>query len=414
MRFKIIQPLTPIAGSLLMSLLLMACSTPAQVETPTESPVNLADANPRNPVSFPNLGKETEMLPETGFLSLPLNREWEQTTVVENLEHPWGLAWLPDGTMLITERPGRLRIVRDGVLDPTPVAGLPDILVLAQGGLLDIAVHPRFEENSLIYFSYSQGTQEANRLAVGRGQLRGTRLENVEVIFQVAQLKRGGQHFGSRMVWLPDETLLVAIGDGGNPPVELNGELIRLQAQNRESVLGKIVRLNEDGSIPNGNPWQGDSDSDPALWSYGHRNIQGLAIDSQRGHVWSTEHGARGGDELNRIEKGKNYGWPLVTHSQEYTGGAISDRQSDPDMVDPEFVWTRAIAPSGLAVHRGDLFAGGLVSQSVHHIQLSDSGEVLDQRAIAIGQRVRDVRSGPDGHLYVLTDAAQGRLIRLH
>lgn len=407
MRFKMIQPLTPIAGSLLMSLLLMACSTPV--------------TNPRNRVSLENPERKTEILPETRFLSpgasIPLNREWEQTTAIENLEHPWGLAWLPDGTMLITERPGRLRIVRDRVLDPTPVAGLPEILVLGQGGLLDIAVHPRFEENSLIYFSYSQGTQEANGLAVGRGQLRGTSLENVEVIFQAVRLKRGGQHFGSRMVWLPDETLLVAIGDGGNPPVELDGELIRLQAQNRKSYLGKIVRLNDDGSIPGNNPWQGDDsdsdNSDPALWSYGHRNIQGLAIDSQRGHVWSTEHGARGGDELNRIERGENYGWPFVTHSQEYTGGAISDRQSDPDMVDPEVVWTPAIAPSGLAVHRGDLFAGGLVSKSVHHIQLNDSGEVVDQRAIAIGQRVRDVRSGPDGHLYVLTDAAQGRLIRL-
>ncbi|MBS0016264.1 MAG: PQQ-dependent sugar dehydrogenase [Arthrospira sp. SH-MAG29] len=399
-----IQPLTPIAGSLLGSFLLIACSTPTGVETPPENPVNSA------------IGGNAQILStdlESGA-SIPLNREWEQTTVVENLEHPWGLAWLPDGTMLITERPGRLRIVRDGILDPTPVAGLPEILALNQGGLLDIAVHPRFEENSLIYFAYSQGTQEANGVAVGRGEFRGSSLQNVEVIFQATPLKRGGQHFGSRIVWLPDDTLLVAIGDGGNPPVELDGELIRLQAQNRGSHLGKIVRLNDDGSIPSDNPWQGDPDSDPAIWSYGHRNIQGLAIDSQRGHVWSTEHGARGGDELNRIEGGENYGWPVVTHSQEYTGGRISDRQSRPDMVDPDIVWTPAIAPSGLAVHGGDLFAGGLVSQSVHHIQLNDSGEVVDQRAIAIGQRVRDVRESPDGHLYVLTDSPAGRLIRLH
>ena len=382
----------------------MACSTPAQVETPTPTPVNSTDVRESEAI----LSRDPELA-----ASLPLNREWEQTTVVENLEHPWGLAWLPDGTMLITERPGRLRIVRDGVLDPTPVAGLPEMLALGQGGLLDIAIHPRFEENSLIYFIYSQGTQQANGVAVARGQFRGTRLENVEVIFQASPLKSGGQHFGARMVWLPDDTMLVAIGDGGNPPLELDGELIRLQAQNRESHLGTIVRLNEDGSIPSDNPWVDDPESDPAVWSYGHRNIQGLAIDSQRGEVWSTEHGARGGDELNRIAGGENYGWPFVTHSQEYTGGPISDRQTHPDMVDPDIVWTPAIAPSGLAVHRGDLFAGGLVSQSVHHIQLDESGEVVDQRAIAIGQRVRDVREGPDGHLYVLTDAAQGRLIRL-
>lgn len=400
-----IQPLIPIAGSLLGSLLLMACSTPTGVETPTENPVNSPEVGENAPILSSGLESAT---------AISLNREWEQTTVLEDLEHPWGLAWLPDGTMLITERPGRLRILRDGVLDPTPVAGLPEMLVLGQGGLLDIAVHPRFEENSLIYFTYSQGTEEANRVAVARGEFRGTSLENVEVIFQDSPLKPSGQHFGSRMVWLPDDTLLVAIGDGGNPPLELDGELIRLQAQNRRSHLGKIVRLNEDGSIPGDNPWVEDSDSDPAIWSYGHRNIQGLAIDSQRGHVWSTEHGARGGDELNRIARGENYGWPFVTHSDEYTGGPISDRQTHPDMVDPEVVWTPAIAPSGLVVHRGDLFAGGLVSQSVHHIQLDDSGEVVAQRAIAIGQRVRDVREGPDGHLYVLTDAAQGRLIRLH
>jgi glucose/arabinose dehydrogenase len=302
-----IQPLTPIAGSLLGSLLLMACSTPPGVETPTQNPVNSND-----------IGENAQMLSSDLELtaSVPLNREWEQTTVVENLEHPWGLAWLPDGTMLITERPGRLRIVRDGVLDPTPVSGLPEMFAVGQGGLLDIAIHPRFEENSWIYFTYSQGTESANSVAVGRGQLRGNSLENVEEIFQASPLKSGGQHFGSRLVWLPDDTLLVAIGDGGNPPLEVDGELSRLQAQNRESHLGTIVRLNEDGSIPSDNPWQGDADSDPAIWSYGHRNIQGLAIDSQRGVVWSTEHGSRGGDELNRIAGGENYGWPFVTHSQ--------------------------------------------------------------------------------------------------
>ncbi|WP_026079956.1 PQQ-dependent sugar dehydrogenase [Spirulina subsalsa] len=390
-----IQPL--MVSSLLGVFFLMACATP---------PENLGNATnggaPEN-----TLATDSESSP------ISLNRDWQRTTVVENLEHPWGLAWLPDGTMLITERPGRLRIVRDGVLDPTPVAGLPEMFPFRQGGLLDIVVHPRFAENSLIYFTYSHGTQEANGVRVARGELRGNTLENVEVIFQASPLKSGGQHFGSRMLWLPDETLLVSIGDGGNPPLQLDGELIRLQAQNRGSHLGTIVRINDDGSIPSDNPWVEDSDSDPAVWSYGHRNIQGLAIDAQRGQVWSTEHGSRGGDELNPMAEGENYGWPLVTHSREYTGGRISDLQSHPDMVDPEIVWTPAIAPSGLAVHQGDLFAGGLVSEAVHHIQLNDSGEVVDQRAIPIGQRVRDVRESPDGSLYVLTDSPQGQLIRL-
>ncbi|MCW6035372.1 PQQ-dependent sugar dehydrogenase [Spirulina subsalsa FACHB-351] len=390
------------ASSLLGVFLLMACATPP--ETPPENLGNSAERGE----------PENILATDSDSSAIPLTHNWQTTTVVENLEHPWGLAWLPDGTMLITERPGRLRIVRDGVLDPTPVAGLPEILALRQGGLLDIAVHPRFEENSLIYFTYSHGTQEANGVRVARGELRGNSLENVEVIFQALPLKQGGQHFGSRMVWLPDETLLVSIGDGGNPPLRLGGELIRLQAQNRGSHLGKILRINDDGSIPGDNPWVGDSDSDPALWSYGHRNIQGLALDAQTGQVWSTEHGSRGGDELNRIAGGENYGWPLVTHSREYTGGRISDLQSHPDMVDPDVVWTPAIAPSGLAVHQGDLFAGGLVSQAVHHIQVNDSGEVVDQREIPIGQRVRDVRESPDGSLYVLTDSPEGRLIRLH
>lgn len=405
------QPLTPItrylANSALALLLITSCSTPEPPPdtrsdtTPDADRTDLA-ATPTPNSSSPNSDQ-----------SLSLDRDWQQTTIIDNLEHPWGLAWLPDGTLLITERPGRLRIVRDGVLDPTPVSGGPEVLALNQGGLLDIAVHPRFEENALIYFTYSDGTPDANQVQVARGELQGNRLENVEVIFEVSSPKTEGQHFGSRIIWLPDETLLVSIGDGGNPPLELDGELIRTQAQNRDSHLGSIVRLNDDGSIPEDNPWVGDAESDPAIWSYGHRNIQGLAVDSQTGEIWSTEHGARGGDELNRIQKGENYGWPLVTHSEEYTGGAISDRQTHPDMVDPEVVWTPAIAPSGLAIYHGDLFAGGLVSQAVHHIQLDESGQVTDQRAIAIGQRVRDVRDGPDGHLYVLTDAPQGQLIRL-
>ncbi|WP_159789125.1 PQQ-dependent sugar dehydrogenase [Sodalinema gerasimenkoae] len=411
MRLKI-QPLTPVTGGLASSvlalLLISGCSTPTTVDSPGDTTADTT-TDTADLVDPPNGDSPS---PESAE-SLPLDRDWQQTTIIEDLEHPWGLAWLPDGTMLITERPGRLRLVRDGVLDPNPVSGVPDVLAINQGGLLDIAVHPRFEENALIYFTYSDGTPDANQVQVARGELQDNRLENVEVIFTATPPKPEGQHFGSRMAWLPDETLLVSIGDGGNAPLELDGELIRLQAQNRESHLGTIVRLNDDGSIPDDNPWVNDGESDPAIWSYGHRNIQGLALDSQTGEVWSTEHGARGGDELNRIKGGENYGWPLVTHSEEYTGGQISDRRTHPDKVDPHIVWTPAIAPSGLAVYHGDLFAGGLVSQAVHHIQLDDSGEVVDQRAIEIGQRVRDVREGPDGHLYVLTDESQAQLIRL-
>jgi glucose/arabinose dehydrogenase len=344
-----------------------------------------------------------------------------QVTVVDGLEHPWGMVWLPDGTILITERPGRLRIVRDGVLDPTPISGTPEVFNFKQGGLLDISLHPRFQENRYIYFTHSDGTSEANRTQVIRGKLDGKTLQEVETIFQVSQTKPDGQHFGSRMVWLPDNTLLVSIGDGGNPPVELEGDLIRQQAQNLNSHLGKIIRLNDDGSIPTDNPFVGSENAKPAVWSYGHRNIQGMTLNPTNNQVWATEHGAKGGDELNQVDVGGNYGWPVVTYSREYFGPAISDETSRPGMVDPKVVWTPAIAPSGLvfyngdrfAAWRGDLFAGGLVSQDVRYIDLDSSGNVLNQQSIDIGQRVRDVKVGPDGLIYILTDEDNGQLIRL-
>lgn len=345
----------------------------------------------------------------------------QKTTVVEGLEHPWSLAWLPDGAMLITERSGRLRIVRNGKLDPTPIAGVPPVFAEGQGGLMDVSLHPRFPENRFVYLTYSHGTQQANRTRLARATFDGKTLSNLQVIFEVSPVKSGAQHFGSRIVWLPDGTMLLAIGDGGNPPIELNGELIRRQAQNRRSKLGKIVRLNDDGSVPKDNPLVKSNDADPAIWSYGHRNIQGLTFDPVNKRVWSTEHGSRGGDEVNLIQAGKNYGWPIVTHGREYTGGEISKERSRPGMVDPKLVWTSTTAPSGLAFYnggkfsqwQGDLFAGGLVSQDVRHIQLDAKGNVVSQQAIDIGQRVRDVRQSPDGFLYVLTDETAGQLIRL-
>ena len=344
-----------------------------------------------------------------------------QTTVLSGLEHPWGMVWLPDGSQLITERPGRVRIVRQGVLDPTPIAGVPEVLAQGQGGLMDIALHPNFAQNRWIYLTYAHGTPTANRTRLARARLDGTTLRDVAVIFEVNQSKSGTQHFGSRIVWLPDGTMLLAIGDGGNPPVSLDGALIRQQAQNRRSRLGKVVRLKDDGSIPPDNPFVGQADTDPAIWSYGHRNIQGLAFDPIAQRVWATEHGSRGGDELNLLQAGKNFGWPLVTHSREYFGPEITLERSRPGMIDPKVVWTPALAPSGLVVYtgdrvaawRGNLFAGGLASQRVQRIVVDAQGAVVSQQEIPIGQRVRDVRQGPDGWVYLLTDAADGQLIRL-
>jgi aldose sugar dehydrogenase len=347
--------------------------------------------------------------------------KFKQTIVVEGLQRPWSMAWLPDGTMLVTEKAGRLRLIRQGKLLSTPIAGVPEVMSSGQGGLMDVSLHPRFAQNQLIYLTYAHGRENANRTRLVRAKLAGNTLQDLKVIFEVSQEKSDGQHFGSRLAWLPDGTLLLAIGDGGNPPVKLAGELIRKQAQNLGSNLGKIVRLKDDGSVPPDNPFVNNKNADPKVWSYGHRNIQGLAYDPTKKRVWATEHGARGGDELNLPEAGKNYGWPIVTHSQEYFGGEISQERSRAGMIDPKVVWTPAIAPSGLAIYngnrfpawQGDLFAGGLVSKDIRRLDLDDAGNVKSQETIAIGQRVRDVRQGPDGLLYVLTDESDGRLIRL-
>ncbi|MGD1808244.1 PQQ-dependent sugar dehydrogenase [Dapis sp. BLCC M126] len=346
---------------------------------------------------------------------------FKATTVLEGLERPWSMAWLPDGAMLITERPGRLRIVRNGTLDPNPIAGVPEVFAVGQGGLMDVSLHPNFQQNRLVYFTYSHGSNQANRTRVARATFDGSSLKNWEVIFEVSQTKARGQHFGSRIVWLPDNTMLVAIGDGGNPPNKLDGDLIRKQAQNLNSHLGKVVRLNDDGSIPQDNPFAASDNADSAIWSYGHRNIQGMALDPATNRLWSTEHGSRGGDELNLVEAGENYGWPLVTHSREYTGGEISDKRSLPGMIDPKVVWTPAIAPSGLAFYsgkrfqawEGDVFAGGLISRDVRRIDLDANGNVVREESIPIGRRVRDVRQSPDGRLYVLTDEQNGQLITI-
>ncbi len=343
------------------------------------------------------------------------------TTILKGLERPWGMAWLPDGAMLITERAGRLRIARNGVKQPQPIAGVPEVFAVGQGGLMDVSLHPNFAENRSLYITYSHGSESANRTRVARATFDGEALQNLEVIFEVSPTKTGGQHFGSRIVWLPDNTMLVAIGDGGNPPIQLDGDLIRKQAQNLNSHLGKVVRLNDDGSIPPDNPFFSSASAEPAIWSYGHRNIQGMTFDPANNRLWSTEHGARGGDELNLVEAGENYGWPYVTYSKEYTGGEISQERSRSGMVDPKVVWISTTAPSGLAIYtgdrfsqwQGDLFAGGLVSRDIRRIDLDGEGNVVSEESIPIGQRVRDVRQSPDGMLYVLTDEQNGQLISI-
>jgi glucose/arabinose dehydrogenase len=360
---------------------------------------------------------------EPSGADVPEATGWRTETVTRGLEHPWAIAWLPDGDALITERPGRLRLLRDGELVRAPIAGLPDICGdCGQGGLMDVALHPDFAQNRLVYLTFAQGAGDRNRTALARGRLSAdeTRLSDVEVIFHNADWKSGGQHFGSRLVWLPDGTLLMSIGDGGNPPISFDGENIRNQAQNPGTHFGSVVRLTDMGEAPRDSPFRDDADAKPEIYSYGHRNIQGMARHPDTGIIYANEHGSRGGDELNRIEPGDNYGWPDVTYSMEYWGPRISDKTQAPGVTDPLVVWTPSKAPSGLAVYtgkrfpawQGDLFSGALKFQEIRWLDL-EGGKIVDEKKLEIGERVRDVRMGPDGELYVLTDAADGALLTI-
>lgn len=354
---------------------------------------------------------------------VPRAEGWEAVTVLDQLDYPWSLAWLPSGEALITEKAGRLRVALDRTLAPEPVAGLAEFFAGERVTLMDVSVHPRFTENRLLYFTYGAGTGDANSTRIARGRLSEdlTTLTDLNIIHTVTPLKPSFLHFGSRLLWLPDGTLLLALGDGGNPPVRLNGELMREYAQKLDGQLGKILRLRDDGTVPDDNPFVGRTGVDPFIWTLGHRNIQGLARDPASGRVWANEHGSRGGDELNLLTPGGNYGWPRATYSIEYTFGTISRATSQPGMVDPLVVWTPAQAPSGLLFYtgdkfprwRGDLFSGALKRKEVRHIDLDAAGNVIGQQSLPIGDRVRDVRQGPDGFIYVLTDAQNGRLLRL-
>lgn len=337
--------------------------------------------------------------------------EYEVETVAEGLAFPWSVAFLPDGDLLVTEREGRLRIIRDDRLDPTPISGVPDTYVQGQGGFFDIVLDPDFVANRHVYLSYSQGTRSANHLAVARARFDGPALSGFEVILMGEPDKDTPHHFGGRMAFLDDGTLLVVSGDGFD---------YREQALDLGSLLGKILRIGPDGSIPRDNPFVGLDGARPEIWSYGHRNQQGIVATPEG--VYMHEHGPRGGDELNRIEPGKNYGWPAITYGMDYSGSYISPYTQHPGMEQPVVIWTPSIAPAGLAYYdgeaipgwHGDLFVAALMEQSVRRLDL-ENGEVVAQEVLftELGERVRDVRAGPDGNLYLLTDSAQGRVLRV-
>ncbi len=358
-----------------------------------------------------------------------LNLSYNQVAVAEGLEQPWSITWLPDNTALVTERPGRLRVIRNNRLEAQPISGVPPVLVapqrglVFQSGLFEVSPHPNFAQNRLLYLSYAHGTAEANRLRIGRGTLDGNQLRDFQVIFEVSQAKPDFQHYGGKILWLPDNTMLVSVGDGGNPPVAVEGRLARLNAQDLNSHIGKILRLNDDGTAPRDNPFAGRQGARPEIFSLGHRHVQGLARHPD-GRIFATEHGPLGGDELNLIRPGVNYGWPEVGWGRDYVGAAPIGRnqRSAEGFQDPVLVWyPSVIGASGLTVYngerfpawRGSVFAGGLATQDVRRVALGANGQVAAHESLRIGQRVREVRQGPDGFLYVLTDEIHGRVFRL-
>lgn len=339
----------------------------------------------------------------------------EREVVVDGLERPWAVDWLPNGQMLITERAGRLFVADSDGSNRVEVDGVPEVFTGGQAGLLDVSTGSKEASGEWIYLAYAAGSSDANRTEVARYRFDGSSLSDGELVFANNEYKTGTQHFGSRIAWLPDGTMLISIGDGGNPPLRFGDGLQREQAQEVTTLFGNVVRINADGSIPEENPFLGREGYRPEFYSIGNRNIQGLAVDPDSGLVWASEHGSRGGDEFNLIRAGENYGWPLVSHSREYLRGTpVSRNQTLDGYADPQMVWVDTVAPSGLAVDGTTIYAGGLVSQAVHVLTVDAAGTFVSERIIPIGQRVRDVRIGPDGALWVLTDDADnGQLIRI-
>ena len=349
------------------------------------------------------------------FVGLPAHAATVET-VAEGLEHPWSLAFLPDGGMLVTERPGRLRIVRDGKLSE-PIANVPEVFAQSQGGLLDVALHPDFASNRLVYLTFSE-TRDAsgtNGTSLARARLseNGEALENVEVIFRQEPAIRSGAHFGGRIAFAPDGNLFLTLGDRYSQ---------RDSAQDLSTHLGKVVRLGADGKAAPGNPFAGRNGALPEIWSYGHRNPQGAAIEPSSGVLWTVEHGARGGDEINRPEAGKNYGWPVITYGRDYSGAKIGEGTTKDGMEQPLHYWDPSIAPSGLTFYsgskypdwQGDLLLGALAGMKLVRLDI-ENGKVVGEEAMLedLGERIRDVRVGPDGEVFLLTDNPEGRILKL-
>jgi len=334
--------------------------------------------------------------------------------LAEPLEHPWSIAFLPDGGILVTERPGRLRIVAPDGLLADPVEGLPEVFASGQGGLFDVLLADDFAESGVLFLSYAHGNADANHTRVSRAQFDGRKLLDVTPIFTTQPPKSGDVHYGGRMAWLPDGTLLLGTGDGF---------FFREESQNLNSHLGKILRIRDDGTVPKDNPFVGTANAKPEIYSYGHRHVQAIVIDRDERVTYAHEHGPRGGDELNVILQGRNYGWPVISYGKDYSRALITPFTSREGMEQPLLQWTPSIAPAGMTLYDGQLFpqwrrsffVAALAEESVRRVPLLAGGVLGEQDTLfkELGQRIRDIRTGPDGALYLITDEPDGQLIRV-
>lgn len=333
--------------------------------------------------------------------------------IAAGLAYPWGVAFLPNGDALVTERDGRLRVIRAGRLDPAPVTGLPPVLVEGQGGLFDVVLDPDFAANRRIYLSFAHGTSAANGTRIVRARFDGAALSEVTPIYTASPLKNGSAHFGARMAILPDRTLVLTLGDG-----YANKD----DAQTLGNDFGKIVRLTLDGAPAPGNPFAGQAGARAEIWSYGHRNVQGIVHDPATNTLWAHEHGPRGGDEVNIIRPGANYGWPAITYGVDYSGAVISPFSARDGMEQPQVVWVPSIAPSGMALYRGNLFpqwrgdliVSALAGMQARRIDLEGTRVVGQDKLFAdLNARIRQVAEAPDGSLWLLIDSPTGRILRV-
>ncbi|QQP91198.1 PQQ-dependent sugar dehydrogenase [Skermanella sp. TT6] len=341
------------------------------------------------------------------------------TTFADGLANPWGLAFLPDGAMLVTEKSGNLRhVAADGTVSE-PIGGVPEVDSRGQGGLLDVALDPQFAQNRLVYFSFTEPGEGGNSTAVARGILSpdAGSLSEVQVIFSQKPKLPGTKHFGSRLVFDNQGYLFIGLG-------ERSEREFRTQAQDLDSHLGKVIRIRPDGSVPEDNPFVERQGALPEIWSYGHRNIQGAALHPETGVLWVNEHGPRGGDEINIPEAGKNYGWPVVSYGVEYDGSPVgTGKQQAEGMEDPVHHWTPVIGSSGMAFYtgsafpawQGSVFNGGLATKDVARLELDGTRVTHEERLFGdLNQRIRAVEQGPDGALYLLTDQSDGEILRVY